>query len=863
MEDNSDRTGHIPAMGNLRLPQQSQQYNPYLNMFGERGDSQYAPTFIGANAGVPVSNNAGVTFGYNTLRSPYMDPRSGFNVGYEYTGRKGNQTSFNVGRSGQGQTTIGARIGFKNGGSWLSNYKMGGNTTGPDEPYHPITNPTGYHPQNVLDKIQKLPNKEKRYEPSQMVNDAKSFLGAADLSTAFSGSPLAQGVNLLTRVANATGDGYTGLRYAMDGQYGQGGVDAAEALIDLMPYRQGNKVLNLRKNSGLPAVYNKMSKLDKSLNTGLKVGKSAATADDFMHSSMGKFLFGNPDSELIQNKFGGGMFPEYHSYAPPRMDDGGESWLSNYARGGISGSTYEIQSGDTLSDIAERSGVSMDELAALNNIKDVNRIYANQTLNLGTNANRPAMTATVPAPARVNKPAATPVNPAVQNMVSPRNFQKPAVKPTPKPAAKPVQRAMIQPTTKPVVQPVANPSAFKGNYVKGQRLANWKDSRNLESGVVTDKGTNTQYVIQNRKVVKSYPVMTGQGGKNKDTDVNKNTASLAYLAAHPEARSTPTGTYFLQPNSNIYGSPGYDMNPIPAYGFNAPEARQTAMHIPYGTGPKGSHGYDPAEGARRLHALATPTPKDNYGSYGCVNTPSGELKCLTESMFPQGDTAIVIDSRFGKDKNFLQNKFNVKPRKMGGESCYECGGMYANGGEGGPGWGDAAWTAAQIADPTGILSYGDAYRGWRDMVRNPSLGNFGMALLNTAAALPVVGKPAKAAVVAGKTAKAWKELNALQKTGRVLNRTIVNPVRTLDRGVGHGAAVEATTAKLLGNAPKVVKNYVLPMTTAVNRGVRWDKLMSPLGNATVEGIASGLDYTQQKLQGQKYGGQTNWLNNYK
>lgn len=228
------------------------------------------------------------------------------------------------------------------------------------------------------------------------------------------------------------------------------------------------------------------------------------------------------------------------------------------------------------------------------------------------------------------------------------------------------------------IETAASPSSWKGRNEKGQLLANFKDARNnLESGVITDKGTNTQYVIQNGKVVKSYPVLTGQAGKNKNKDTNVNNKGVGYLESHPEARSTPTGTYFMNPNPDIYGAAGYNLKAIPAYGKTAPDARAIAMHIPYGTGPKGTHGYDPAEGARRLAALKSPNPNDNYGSYGCVNTPSGELKCLTQNTFPQGDTTIVVDSRYANDKRFIKNK---NRRKMGGEPCYNCGGMYEHGG---------------------------------------------------------------------------------------------------------------------------------------------------------------------------------------
>lgn len=45
-------------------------------------------------------------------------------------------------------------------------------------------------------------------------------------------------------------------------------------------------------------------------------------------------------------------------------------------------STYTIQRGDTLGAIAKRYGTTVAELAKLNNIKNVNRIYAGHTLNL-------------------------------------------------------------------------------------------------------------------------------------------------------------------------------------------------------------------------------------------------------------------------------------------------------------------------------------------------------------------------------------------------------------------------------------------------------------------------------------------------
>ena len=44
--------------------------------------------------------------------------------------------------------------------------------------------------------------------------------------------------------------------------------------------------------------------------------------------------------------------------------------------------TYLVQSGDTLNEIAEKNGLTVDELARLNNLKDSSNIEAGQTLKL-------------------------------------------------------------------------------------------------------------------------------------------------------------------------------------------------------------------------------------------------------------------------------------------------------------------------------------------------------------------------------------------------------------------------------------------------------------------------------------------------
>ncbi|CAI3792676.1 LysM peptidoglycan-binding domain-containing protein [Pseudarthrobacter sp. MM222] len=91
--------------------------------------------------------------------------------------------------------------------------------------------------------------------------------------------------------------------------------------------------------------------------------------------------------------------------------------------------TYTVRSGDTLSGIAARHGVSLASIFAANNMSARTIIYPGQKIKL-----RPATKAAAPKPAA--KPAAKPAT-------------KPAAKPAPKPAAKPATPAAAIHTVKP------------------------------------------------------------------------------------------------------------------------------------------------------------------------------------------------------------------------------------------------------------------------------------------------------------------------------------------------------------------------------------------------------------------------------
>lgn len=191
------------------------------------------------------------------------------------------------------------------------------------------------------------------------------------------------------------------------------------------------------------------------------------------------------------------------------------------------------------------------------------------------------------------------------------------------------------------------------------------DQRNLQSGVITDKGQNMTHVIENGKVVKSFPVLTGQNSEG-----NKNTYSVAELETNKKGRTTPTGTYLMQPAANIYGKRGFRLKPIEAFGEDAPQATNVALHTLYGTNPnKGEEGYEPEEGRRRTIAINSSNPKDRYKSYGCINGRCEDTEDLADR-FPKSDTLISIDSRKSKDRALL-SRFGIK--KYGG--YYQEGGM--------------------------------------------------------------------------------------------------------------------------------------------------------------------------------------------
>lgn len=162
------------------------------------------------------------------------------------------------------------------------------------------------------------------------------------------------------------------------------------------------------------------------------------------------------------------------------------------------------------------------------------------------------------------------------------------------------------------------------------------NTQNLQNGVITDKRSNTSYVIENGVVTKTFPVLTAL-----NPDQNVNNKGVDYLETHPESRGTPRGTYVMNPRDDIYGAPGFRMEPIPAFGQPAPKSKDVALHVTYDF--------------KNRNPLYSQEANKRYASYGCVNCRKPDIKYLTDR-FKKGDTTIVIDSKNRKDAEFLGRK---------------------------------------------------------------------------------------------------------------------------------------------------------------------------------------------------------------
>ncbi len=116
---------------------------------------------------------------------------------------------------------------------------------------------------------------------------------------------------------------------------------------------------------------------------------------------------------------------------------------------------YQVQPGETLSEISQSSGVSIERLIALNNLKDPNNLVIGTRLKL-----RPsAATAATPAPAVAARPAPKPAaTPKPEAKPQPRPEAAAQPKPQPRPAAATPTAAATTATSAPAATPAAAPA---------------------------------------------------------------------------------------------------------------------------------------------------------------------------------------------------------------------------------------------------------------------------------------------------------------------------------------------------------------------------------------------------------------------
>lgn len=308
-----------------------------------------------------------------------------------------------------------------------------------------------------------------------------------------------------------------------------------------------------------------------------------------------------------------------------------------------SGGTYVVKSGDNLSQIAARNKMSLETLLKNNpNIKNQNLIYPGDKINVLNSSNNNLIN-------RVSTNYIPVVSDSYGNKNINNNFYN---------------NAENQIKQKAVVSKVNTPKALPNKKQQTVIPIN-NEKRHLESGMIEDKNKNLMYVIKNNKVVKTFPIITGSARNG-----NINNKSTVWMENHPKEskkyKATPTGTYISRPAPNIYGRPGFKLDPIAAFGEPAPLAVSLAQHAYYGINPNpGQEGYDPAEGKRRLRIMAGPGEKRN-ASYGCTNMYGQDIDCLTGQLFPKGDTTIIVDTRIPKDKRFIQSI----QRELGGTAIH-------------------------------------------------------------------------------------------------------------------------------------------------------------------------------------------------
>lgn len=266
---------------------------------------------------------------------------------------------------------------------------------------------------------------------------------------------------------------------------------------------------------------------------------------------------------------------------------------------------------------------------------------------------------------------------------------------------------IIQPAVKTLRQPaVINQPQVNSSPAAGVKLPMYSNNynkpaneKNLESGMVVDKRTNTGYIVKGGKAVKSFPVLTGKNSEGTSKPWNTEETE-----GRDERKITPAGTYTMAINKHypdIYGAPGFYINPIAAFNEPAPIAKDLAVH----------QTYDPAN----RNMFYNMSPDQRYQSYGCINCRNPDMAELVKE-FPQSDTLMVLDPKMNKQDRLFLDKLNSQKanggliNKQNMHSIYDMMPHLAGGGTNNPGFEALPpYVQAKILSNMGLGGYYNPY----------------------------------------------------------------------------------------------------------------------------------------------------------
>ncbi|USS90618.1 LysM peptidoglycan-binding domain-containing protein [Fructilactobacillus carniphilus] len=158
-----------------------------------------------------------------------------------------------------------------------------------------------------------------------------------------------------------------------------------------------------------------------------------------------------------------------------------------------------VQSGDTLSQLAQTYGVSVDSLQKANNIKDINRIYVGEVFVVGDNGNVKVASATSEA-----AKTATPAQPvAAQANDNEQAAAKPATQasqPASQSQAVQAQAPVAQAT--PAAQPAAQTSQAAAQPATSNNNAAVENDGSLDSIAAVESGGS--YTARNGQYIGKY-----------------------------------------------------------------------------------------------------------------------------------------------------------------------------------------------------------------------------------------------------------------------------------------------------------------------------------------------------------------------